>query len=157
MTNTAAVRAQLTDLWERAHSSTPDDQWPPVTKMTNGSAVEKVPEGFDAWSVGRWPESPSDAPESGRLIVVLPSLNVFAPMSVHRRLRARVIANGTGRCPLCNQAAGLSAPVPEPGGPRAYFHAGEVTVTLNHDRGCPAEFSDSERYLFPVFNHPERG
>lgn len=147
----AELRATLAALWERAQESTPADDWPAVTRLTSGPELAKVPPGFTAWAVGAWPDA--DAP-GGRHVVVLPTLDPAAPLDVHRRLMARVVALGSGRCPLCSAVAGLDREPVAPGEQgRAVFHVLPLYVRVRHATGCPAEFTPDEAHLFPVYRY----
>lgn len=150
MTASADLRARLAALWHRAHSSTPVDAWPQVTRLTTGPALARVPDGFTPWAVGPWIDDPAAAPPAGRHVVVLPTLAGDAPLDVRHRYLARLVALGTGRCPLCSAVAGLSRQIPEPGEPgRAAFHALPLVVTVNHSVGCPADsFGEEDRRFF---------
>jgi len=145
----ADMRAKFTALWERVHQATPDHAWPAVTRLTSGPELAKVPPHHTAWAVGPW----SDEPASTRHIIVQPSLDPAAPVSMHRRLLARVIAIGSGRCPMCSGIATLSRQPPGPGESRAAFHLFAVYVAVRHANGCPADdFTARERAWFPAFN-----
>lgn len=147
---TADLRARLAALWDRAHpGSAPPDQWPPITRLVTGDGLDRVPPGFAAWAVGRWPNDPDTAPAEGRHVIVLPELDPAAPYEVHRRYMARVIADGTGRCPMCAAVAGIVGPDPEHGH-RAGFHRLPVVVGIQHATACPAEFTEDDRRWFPV-------
>lgn len=158
-TNAADLRARLAALWERVNASTPDDEWPAVTLLTSGSGLDKVPPGFTAYAVGPWDEHPENAPASGRHVVVLPSVHPNAPLGLRRRLMARAVANGTGTCPLCSAALGLSQRLPGPGEPgRAVWHALPVYLAVRHATGCPADdWTETDRgwLLPPVGTAPE--
>lgn len=139
-TNAADLRAALAALWERAHDSTPDHEWPTVTVLTSGSGLDKVPPGFTPYAVGPWTEHPENAPREGRHVVVLPTAHPNAPLGLRRRLMARAVALGTGRCPLCSEVAGLTQRLPGPGEPgRAVWHALPVYLAVRHATGCPAD------------------
>lgn len=145
-TDYAALRARMTALWERAHAATPDDAWPQVAPLVDGTG--SVPPHHTAWAVGPWDEDTTTA----RHVIVTPSLDPAAPASLHRRLAARVVALGTGRCPLCSAVAGLSQQPPAPGEPRVPWHVFDVFVTVRHATGCPADdWTDAERHWFPAF------
>lgn len=153
----AETRARLVALWERANRSTPADEWPTVTRLTSGPALDKVPDGFTAWAVGPWPDDPAAAPREGRHIVVLPTLDVAASLSVHRRYLARAVALGTGRCPLCSAVAGLSREPVAPGEQgRAVFQELPLYVRVRHATGCPAEFLPDERHHFPAYRDADK-
>lgn len=82
----------------------------------------------------------------GRSSTVLPELADDAPALVRLRYVARVVANCTGTCPLCEAVAGLTAdPIRTP----ATWLLGAVTVGITHAEGCPAVFTDADRPYFP--------
>lgn len=152
--NYATTKAALADLWQRVHDSAPADDWPTVTKLTTGSALARVPEGFSAWSIGDWDDlsnqSADDATAAGRHIIIMPTLSDEAPISIHRRLIARAVALGTGRCPLCNAVAGLTQSPPEVGVQGiAAWRVLPVYVQISHSVGCPANsFGEEDRCWF---------
>lgn len=138
-------------------------QWPDVTKLTSGRALETLPVGYTAWAVGNWDDDPDvrAATREGisNHIVVLPTLVDDAPPEIHSRLMARAVAIGTGKCPLCSGRAGLTQQPPAPGEPRASFHAFPVYVRIEHSQGCPADdWSDDDRQWFAQYRdgHNER-
>lgn len=127
--NTADDRARVVALWDRVHPT--PDEWPGVTLLDGGP----VPEGFSAWRVG----------DDDGIVTVLPTLLPSAPMDFRRRYFARVIANGSGECPLCGAVAGLSAdPVRTP----AAWHRLPLRLTVRHATDCPATFTEAERRHF---------
>lgn len=109
------------------------------------TAPEGTPEGFQAWAVG--------TPPAPRSIVLLPEISDYAPREVMDRYISRVVADATGTCPLCGQAAGLVGPdLPDPERPqrgRNAFYALPLSVGIRHDLGCPAIFTDADRRWFP--------
>ena len=133
-------------LWETAHDSVPAYRWPLVTRLS-GPARAEVPPGFAAFAVGPWQDDPQDAPPEGRHIVVMPSLVAEAPMSVRRRYIARLVATGTGRCPLCGSVAGILPDSPSPDHP-ASWRLLPLRVGISHTPGCPAVFGDADREYF---------
>ncbi|CCH77142.1 hypothetical protein BN12_1680008 [Nostocoides japonicum T1-X7] len=143
--NSADLKGTLTGLWERAHASAPTGSWPTVTRL----AGPDVPRHMTAWAVGRWSDEPDD--DRPRQIIVTPSLKPDAPASVRRRLLARVIADGSGECPLCSAVAGLDREPPAPGEPGiAAWRTMPLHITLTHAVGCPATFGDEDRRHFEM-------
>ena len=131
----AELKAKAAAAWDSATRT------PLVTRLV--PPPPGTPEGFAAWSVGDHPP---------RSVVVLPALDPQAPFAVHQRYIARVIATATGHCPLCSRAASLNA---DPERTPAAWQAAPVTVGVVHDHGCPAEFDDADRHLFPIFRSGE--
>ncbi|OLT11716.1 hypothetical protein BJF79_23630 [Actinomadura sp. CNU-125] len=137
MTAPADLRARLAAAMDRAdraraNPSDPED-WPPVTRL----AGAPVPPGFTAWRVGG---------EDGH-VTAMPSVRDSAPLEFRQRYMARVVANGTGLCPLCGEAAGISGPDPEHGH-LAGYRAVPVTVGITHSPDCPALFTEEDRTWF---------
>ena len=156
METTADLRARMAELWDRVHATAPPGEWPEVTRLTTGPEVDRLPPNFTAWAVGPWPADPADAPPAGRHVVVLPTLDPAAPFDVQRRYRARIVADGSGTCPLCSGVAGIVGPDPERA--RAGFHALPVRVGVRHSTGCPAaDFGERERRWFPAFSNGRGG
>ena len=151
MTNYADMRGRLAAAWERANDSIPSEQWPQVTRLTTGPGLDKVPPGFTAWAVGPWSAQKTS---EGRQVVVLPSLALNAPKAVWERYLARVIATGSGKCPMCSQVAALDREPPAPGElGRAAFHALPLFVRVTQSMGCPAaDWTERERHYFPALN-----
>lgn len=132
----ADLRARLAAAMDRADRARanpldPED-WPPVARL----AGAPVPPGFTAWRVGG-----EDGP-----VTVLPSPRPSAPLDFRQRYLARVVANGTGTCPLCGEAAGISGPDPER--QQAGYRALPVTVGITHSPQCPALFTEEDRTWF---------
>lgn len=99
-----------------------------------GQSPEGVPPGYSAWAVG---------PLFGvRSLVLMPTLSDDAPPVMEERLIARIVATGTGACPLCGRAAG---------GPLVSDEAGPLVIDIRHDEGCPAVITQTDRKWFPVY------
>lgn len=124
-----AALARAFDLPDRYRSDPADPaSWPPVVLLPSDEAT---PPGWSRWRVGR-------------ALVLLPTLAPHAPVSVLRRLVARVLANGTGRCPLCGAAADLSTSPERP----ASWTLLPLTVGVTHPEDCPALFTDDDARWF---------
>ncbi|HEU5025238.1 MAG TPA: hypothetical protein VFV01_10000 [Spirillospora sp.] len=133
----ADLRARLAAAMDRAdraraNPSDPED-WPPVMRL----AGAPVPPGYALWRVGG-----EDGP-----VTALPALRASAPMEFRQRYMARLVANGTGRCPLCGEAASINGHDPEHGR-RAAYRLLPVTVGITHSPDCPALFTDDDRRWF---------
>lgn len=102
-----------------------------------------TPPHMSAWAVG-----PFGGP---RQVVVVPTLKPEAPPEVVERVVARVLAIGTGRCPLCGGIQELSQAIPDPERPmrgRVSWEALPVFLDVRHAPFCPATFEPSEAHWF---------
>ena len=70
---------------------------------------------------------------------MLPALTENAPLSVHRRYRARVMASLNG--PVRAFCAGVASVSADPEQHRAGWTVAPVTVALVHAPDCPATFT----------------
>ena len=77
--------------------------------------------------------------------LAMPAPAPDAPYEFRKRYLARVIATGTGLCPMCNRTAGLSH---DPETSPAAFRVLAVTYGITHDPDCPAIFTDADRQFF---------
>lgn len=76
---------------------------------------------------------------------MLPALRPLAPVEVRRRYVARVVANATGRCPLCEGVAGVWI---DPTRTPAAWSVLPVTFQVLHATQCPAQFETRDRKWF---------
>lgn len=130
---TADLRARLAAAADLVARSTAPGEWPTVTRLDGAP----VPPGYAAWRVGG----------EGGPVTALPALAPSAPLDVRRRYLARVVANGSGRCPLCSAVAGITPDSPTPDRPAAW-HLMPVRVGITHATACPATFTDDDRRHF---------
>lgn len=130
--NRADARASFAQAWDGTDPAA--GQWPEVALLTDHPAAAS---GWTALGV-----------RGGRGITVLPELLPGAPPEVERRYYARAMATLAGRCPLCDQAAGLSA---DPQRTPAAWAVAPLTVDLSHAEGCRAVFTEADRQWF----HPD--
>lgn len=128
---TADTRAKLAALWDRMHPTDPAE-WPRLDLLIDAPA----PPGWAVWRAGG-PDGP---------LTLLPALAPSAPFDVRRRYLARVVANTTGRCPMCGAAAGVAPDAPDPEhGRLAAYRVAPVRVGITHAPDCPATFTDHDR------------
>jgi len=126
----ADARAALAAAADRSTRSAPPGAWPLLELLTDAPA----PPGWAVWRAGG----------PGGSLTALPTLLPTAPIGVRWRYLARVVANTTGRCPLCSAVAGVT---PDPGRPAAWAVL-PVVVSVSHAPDCPATFTDDDRVHF---------
>lgn len=129
--NVADTRAALVLLWDGVLA--PPGHWPRLDRMADAPA----PPGWAVWRAGG----------EGGPLTALPDLLPSAPLDVRGRYLARVVANTTGRCPMCPAVASITPDSPTPERPGAW-HVLPVRVGTTHAPGCPAIFADDDRRHF---------
>jgi hypothetical protein len=125
----ADAKAALVAAWDVASSQTAE--------------IEQVglpaPPGFVVWRV---------VGTSG--CTALPALIPHAPPRVRRAYEVRVVSTLTGVCPTCWQTAWISANAPDPETRPAAYATLDVTIGVDHLRGCEGIFDDSmKRWIDP--------
>jgi hypothetical protein len=83
-----------------------------------------------------------------RGVTILPQLKTHAPVRVKRGYFSRVIANLTGQCPLCLQAAWIDADAPDPETHPAGWALLTITIGVHHVTGCAALMEERDRKWF---------
>jgi hypothetical protein len=129
----ADARAALAACADRSARSAPPGGWPLLELLADAPA----PPGWAVWRAG--------GPGGG--LTALPALLPSAPFGVRWRYLARVVANTTGRCPLCSAVARITPDSPRPEH-RAAWSVLPVRVGITHAPDCATTFTDDDRAHF---------
>lgn len=131
--NVADTRAALVRLWEGVLA--PPGHWPRLDRLTDAPA----PPGWAVWRAGG----------EGGPLTALPALLPSAPLDVRHRYLARVVANTTGRCPMCSAVPSITpdSPTPERPEPGTCCRSRSAPRTRPTARPCSATTTASTSTL----------
>jgi hypothetical protein len=135
MTSDAPV-PNLADIKGRFSAS-----WDTASKVSAPPEIERAPlpcpPGFTIWRI-----------KGTGGCTMLPQLLPHAPVRVRRKYAARVVANLTGRCPLCSATVWIDTDAPDPERSPAAWRLLDVTLGVNHFPQCSGTFTNADKRFF---------